>query len=105
MRDISSEEVCEYQAHDEKCEHRREKTPKDSEVRALIFLFKVSFYKLGKKKRIVLDFRNHISPSANRRGKPTDFGGRIPLDNIVSQKNSARKSLYEKNKSFLYGNN
>ena len=59
---ISSEKVRKYESHYQKVKKRRKQAPKHAEVGSLIFLFEISFHKLGEKEPIALDFRKHFTP-------------------------------------------
>ena len=50
MLNISAEELGKYKPHYKKSKKRRKNAPKHSKIGPLILLFKVPFYKLGKKK-------------------------------------------------------
>ena len=48
VRYRSAEKALEYDAHNKKCEQRREHAPQHTEIGSFIFFLKVALYKLGK---------------------------------------------------------
>lgn len=58
MLHISSEEVLEYDAHDQKGQKRRKQAPKHTEVCALVFLLEIPLDQLGEEEAVLFEFLN-----------------------------------------------